>query len=292
VSGRAAGWRLLVTVPEAALAPALGALDGAVESLSWFEAGGGAWRIEGVCGRRPDRAALEARLALAAAAAGLAPPPLNLEPLPEVDWLAVNRQAFPPVSAGRYFIHGSSYEGEAPPGSLVLRLDAGQAFGSGSHETTRGCLLALDDLARRRRFRRPLDMGCGSGILAMAMARTWRAPVLAVDIDPVAVAVARENARANGLAPLVRVICNDGWTGAVLGRRGPLDLVTANILAGPLCAMAPALAHGLAPGSVAVLSGLLADQERRVRAACRAHGLIPYRRVVLGDWPTLVLRRR
>lgn len=290
--GRPAGWRLLVTVPDAALAPALAALDGAADSLSWFEAGGGVWRIEGVSGRRPDRAAVEARLALAATAAGLAPPPLSLEPLPEVDWLALNRKAFPPVTAGRYFIHGSDYEGEAPRGSLVLRLDAGQAFGTGSHETTRGCLLALDELARRRRFRRPLDLGCGSGILAMAMARTWRVPVLAVDIDPVAVAVTRENARANGLAPLVRAVGSDGWTGAVLRRRQPFDLVAANILAGPLCAMAPALARGLAPGGTVVLSGLLADQERRVRAAFRAQGLEPRRRIVLGEWPTLVLRRR
>jgi ribosomal protein L11 methyltransferase len=149
--------------------------------------------------------------------------------------------------------------------------------------------LALDHLARGRRFRRPLDLGCGTGILAMAMALTWRVPVMAADVDPVAVAVARENARRNGLGRWVRARVSDGIAKREVAQGGPYDLIAANILARPLARLAPALASHLAAGGAVVLSGLLVSQEAQVSAAYRAQGLRLARRHRLGEWSTLVM---
>lgn len=285
-------WRIAVIASDAALPAVLATLEADAETVSWFEAGAGLWRVEALAAAAPDRAALDAALTRAAITAGLPPPPLVIAPLEARDWLAENRRTFPPIAAGRFFVHDANFIGAAPPGSVALRLEAGHAFGSGHHETTRGCLLALDGLARGRVFRRAVDLGCGSGILALAMARCWHVPVLAADVDPIALDVTRENARRNGVAAQVRTVLSDGWRAAPLRPPARFDLVTANILAAPLRAMAPALARGLAPGGVAVLSGLLAWQEAMVLTACRTVGLRLLHRVRLGDWPTLILARR
>lgn len=170
-------------------------------------------------------------------------------------------------------------------------MDAGRAFGNGRHETTYGCLLALDHLAKTRRYRQPLDLGCGAGVLALAMARLWRVPVVATDIDPWAVAVARDNARRNHLHPWVRPLLSDGFAHPNLAAGAPYDLIMANILARPLQRLAPAIAQHLAPGGRVVLSGLLAKQDAQVRAAYMAQGLYLRRRRLLGEWLTLELTR-
>jgi ribosomal protein L11 methyltransferase len=167
----------------------------------------------------------------------------------------------------------------------------GLAFGSGEHATTRGCLLALDDLARRRRLRRVLDLGCGSGVLAIAAAKTWPARVLAADNDPVAVAVAAENAALNGVADRVRVVESDGYRHPAIGAGGPYDLILANILADPLRGFARDLARRLAPGGAAVLSGIVDHQVRPVVLAHRPYGLRLRRTIAIGPWATLVLGR-
>jgi ribosomal protein L11 methyltransferase len=151
--------------------------------------------------------------------------------------------------------------------------------------------LALDGIARRRTPRRLLDMGCGSGILAIAMAKTWRRPVLAVDIDTEAVRVTRLNARRNGVGGFVRAWAGAGFAAPPLRRQSRFDLIAANILAGPLVSMAPALSRALAPGGAAVLSGLLAHQEAEVTAAYRAQGLVLSRRIRIDSWVTLILKR-
>jgi ribosomal protein L11 methyltransferase len=174
-------------------------------------------------------------------------------------------------------------------GRVVLRLDAGLAFGSGEHGSTRGCLLALEGVLHRRP-RRCLDLGTGSGVLAMAAAKLLRAPVLATDLEPWSVRVAAENARMNGLARRVRVRAADGWRHRILRGRH-FDLVFANILARPLCAMARALAAHLAPGGTAILAGLLDSQAPMVLAAHRRQGLKLVRRIAVGRWTTLVLRK-
>ena len=282
-------WRVALSASGAQVAAFEAALaDGAI-AVSNFEAGDD-WTVEALTAAKPDAAALEARVMVAAAALGVAPPTLAIEAVPETDWLAATRAAFPPIRAGRYYVHGS----HLPPahgGAIDLEVDAGPAFGSGEHETTRGCLLALDRLARRHSVRRALDLGCGTGILALAIAKTWRADVVAADIDAVAVRTARENARLNGVAGLVRVTASDGMRAALLRTRAPYDLIAANILARPLIAFAPGLAARLAPGGVVVLSGLLARQERAVLAAYRARRLALIERIALAGWHTLVLAR-
>lgn len=284
-------WRVMLIVPKAHIAAFEAALDDAAAVLSSFEAGGG-WRIEALVAGKPDVAALEARVMVAAAALGVAPPEIAIEPVPETDWVAAARASFPAIRAGRYHVHGSHLPALAA-GAIDLEIDAGLAFGSGEHETTRGCLLALDALARRpRRVAAALDMGCGSGILALAIARTWGARVVAADVDAVAVRTARDNARRNRVGNRVSAVRSDGYRGAAVRMRAPYDLVVANILARPLIRMAPGLARCLAPDGVAVLSGVLARQQRGVLAAHRAHGLALVRRVVVGDWPTLLLARR
>src|SRR5205814_982299 len=169
------------------------------------------------------------------------------ERLPERDWLAENRRDFPPQRIGRFFIHGSHWHGRAAPSSIPIEIDAATAFGTGEHPSTRGCLLALDRLARRRRFRRPLDIGTGSGILAIAAAKRLRRPVVAGDIDPEAVRVARHHARRNGLASRARFLRTAGYRRRAL-RRHKYDLILANILARPLALMARDLKRTLAPG--------------------------------------------
>ncbi len=229
-------------------------------------------------------------------------PDLRLEPVPQTDWVTAALDQQPPVRAGRYFVYGSHVKEAPPPGAVALRVDAGTAFGTGSHETTRGCLLALDQLAQGRNFHNALDIGCGTGVLAMAIAKTFRAktfraktlraPVLASDIDPVAVAVARDNVRLNGLTRQVEVVCADGLRHERLEARAPFDLVTANILAGPLVRLAPDLGTRVVSGGVVVLSGLLGDQEPMVLSAYRDQGFDLDRRLDLNGWHTLVLARR
>jgi ribosomal protein L11 methyltransferase len=252
------------------------------------------WRIEVICESEPDVSAVTVALAGAARHLGLPLGEVHIEKLPQIDWLAENRKGFPPVRAGRFFVRATFDETPPPPGSLALTLDAGPAFGSGRHDTTRGCLLALDRLLNRLRRPRTLDLGCGSGILALAVAARRKCPVLAVDNDPWAVRNTRANARANRLGRFVRAGLSHGFSRVPRGAR--YDLICANILAKPLKSLAPTLARRLAPGGIVVLSGLLDRQEAAVRAAYRAQGLRLERRIRVpskdwGVWPTLVMRR-
>ncbi len=263
------------------------ALEGFGEALSSFETDGGrGWRIEVFAAARPDRKAV---LAALKPYRGVKP---VLAPVPPKDWVAESQRGLPPLAAGPFFIHGSHFAGKPPRGRIVLEIDAGMAFGTGRHETTRGCLLALSRLARTRRFKRPLDVGCGTGILAFAMAHLWGQPVLAADLDADAVRVSRENARLNGLGKRVKVVKSDGYRAAAIRAGAPYDVIAANILANPLIGLAPDLAAVLARDGRAVLSGLLRSQEKDVLAAHRAAGLELDFRLHLKEWSVLVLRRR
>lgn len=272
----------------ASVADIFDALTGGVAAFETREAAAmpAEWLVEAYAPAALLDAALAVRLDLAAAAAGGAVLALNETPIAERDWLAENRRAFPPQRIGRFLVHGSHWREAPPPGARAIEIDAATAFGTGEHPSTRGCLLALDRLARRRRFQRPRDIGTGSGILAIAAAEALRRPVLASDLDPGAVAVARHQARRNGLADLVRTAARGG-----AGRSGGHDLVFANILARPLMLMARDLARIVAPGGVAILAGLLRRQEAGVLAAYRVQGLVLDRRIVIDGWSTLVLRK-
>ncbi|GBD41531.1 Ribosomal protein L11 methyltransferase [bacterium HR39] len=219
-------------------------------------------------------------------------PPLVTSFLPEEDWVKRATALRGPVRVGRLLVRAPGSMEPVEPGTVVIELEAGLAFGSGEHESTRGCLLALDWLARRRLPERVLDLGTGSGILAIAAAKVWpEARMLAVDEDPVAVEVARANVVHNGVATRVEVRHAAGYRNVYVRRRAPFDLVLANILADPLIAMARDLARHLAPGGHAVLSGLLERQAEAVVEAHRRAGLREVQRIRLDNWTTLILRR-
>ena len=245
------------------------------------------WRVEAYYAGSPDMKAL----AEALSAGGLSGDMLVEEPLPEVDWVAESLKGLEPVSAGRFFIHGSHDRHRRPVAGIAVEIDAGVAFGTGHHGTTQGCLMAMERIARTRRPRSVLDVGTGTGVLAIAAARVWRVPVVASDIDPVAVRTARENARRNGVAPFIRFLCAPGTRHPEIRRSAPHDLVLANILAGPLRRMAEDLARCTAPGGRVVLSGLLRGQENAVLSRFTTHGLRLLGRIRLGEWSTLLLER-
>jgi ribosomal protein L11 methyltransferase len=280
-----------VEVPEAALETYEAALRSVSATVGLFhDEARDLWCVEGVKEVGAGEPALISALALAAAATGV-DVATRRTPTPAEGWLARTQAAFPEQRVGRRFaIRGTHLRGPSAPGRITLALDAGLAFGSGEHGSTRGCLRALERLAHRRP-RRILDLGTGSGILAMAAARLLRRRVLATDIDPWSVRVASENAASNGVGRLVRARLADGWRDAGVRRAGPYDLVLANILARPLCLMAKDLARHLAPGGAAILAGLLETQVLHVLTAHRRCGLRLDCIVREGPWTTLVLRR-
>ena len=285
-------WRVLARVRGADAATAvLALLDDLAGALSAFEIVEQEWRVEAYPPSSVLSPALVAELALAAAAAGGTLVEIGEGQLPDRDWLAENQLAFPPLRVGRFFIYGSHHRGRVPAGAIGIMLDAATAFGTGEHPSTRGCLMALDRLARRHRFRRPLDVGTGTGILAVAAAKLLHRRVLASDIDRGAVRVARHNVARNGVAGLVRVRGADGYRDRAI-RKLPYDLILSNILARPLALLARDLARTLMPGGRAVLSGLLRRQEPIVLAPHRGCGIVLERRLVIDGWSTLVLRAR
>ena len=228
-----------------------------------------------------------ARLLTLLRAVGVAPDEAVVAPVGAVDWGAQSLASFPPIAVGRFAIVSTH---QAPPcRRFVAAVDAGPAFGSGCHETTQGCLLALDQLARCCEVRRAIDIGTGSGILAVAAARLWPARVLALDSDPVAVATAREIVRRNALSHRVAVLPGEGFRAGTLGRSGRANLIVANIRAQPIARMAPDFARYLLPGGSAVVSGILASEERLVLAAFRTVRFRLRRRIRLGTWVTLIL---
>ncbi len=212
--------------------------------------------------------------------------------LPDIDWIKLSQEGLPPVRAGRFFVYGAHDEGRVPPCVIPIRIEAGMAFGTGHHETTALCLAVLSDLAKQRRYNNVLDLGCGTGLLAIGAAKLWRQPVLASDIDPVAVAVTRENAVANGEGPRVVALTADGPTHPALFQAAPFDLVLANILAGPLTRLAPSITRVMAKGGTLVLSGLLQWQENLVLSFYRSQGLTLRQTRRDGSWSALVLEAK
>ena len=212
-----------------------------------------------------------------------------VEPLPDQDWIRLSQEGLPPVRAGRFFVYGAHDAGQVPHGVIPIKIEAGLAFGTGHHETTALCLEALSDIARERSFRHVLDLGTGTGLLAIGAVKLWKRRVMASDIDPVAVQVARDNAVANDTGPWVAGVVADGLANPLLSRAAPYDLLIANILAGPLTRLAPEIIRSLAPGAVLLLSGLLHNQEKLVTSFYRDLRFIGARRS--GPWSALVFER-
>ncbi len=216
---------------------------------------------------------------------------VTVEPLADADWLAMALSGLPPVKAGRFFVYGMHDRGRAPLSAVKLRIEAGAAFGTGHHGTTVGCLFAYDELLKRRRFERVLDVGAGTGVLAIAAAKTGSRVVVGTDIDAVSVRIARENAAVNATSN-VRFVHAAGLDHTAVRAEAPYDLVFANIQARPLVTLAQDIRGALKPGGVAILSGLLRTQERFVRAAYLARGFRVTKRIHRDAWSTLVLERR
>lgn len=272
---------------------ALATLDD-LPALTTSEGADGAWRLDAFAETEPNQAMLDALRALVPSGAGAEP---AIERVPEQDWVTLSQQGLEPIRAGRFFVHTPAHRDAVPAGAVALEIDAGRAFGTGHHETTTGCLVALDRLKRQGfRPRTLIDVGTGTGLLAFAALKLWpTARATATDIDPIAVGVTRDNAAANcvrlGRAPgRMDTLVAAGLRHPRLTQRSPYDLIIANILAGPLIALAPALAAALAPGGRLILAGLLTAQAHRVTTAYRREGLRP-RFTTRGDWPTLVLHR-
>ena len=285
-------WKIQLRVPRHAVEKLVTAVDPFGVTLSCFEIEGqDIWVIETYCEGPPDKAALEASVAVASVSAGITEPKILCDLLPDHDWVAENRRSFKPIQVGRYFIHPTHYEGTVPANAKVICLDAATAFGSGAHETTQGCLHMLARLQRWSRPHRVLDLGCGSGILSIAAAKTWNCRIVAVDIDPEAVRVCRENLKLNGVGAYVSVLESDGVSAGKIGRGGPFDLILANILASPLNKLAPGLTSQITRPGYIVLSGLLAHQRLPVVATYVRQGLLPVTFSRIGDWPTLLLRK-
>jgi ribosomal protein L11 methyltransferase len=287
-------WKLEVAVPEKArvafelaLQEALGE-DVPVASTEIRE--GIDWRVEAYIEGFPNRDLLSRVIATVAQAFAMAPPAVTLTELEDRDWVAENQRSFLPFSIGRFFIYPSFHTNGVPKGQIGIQIDPGMAFGTGTHATTRGCLTAIDEIGQTERPDSAIDVGCGSGILAIALAAIARRRVVACDNDPVAVQVTEENARINGVAARVIAVQSEGLDNDVIRRRAPFDLIVANILAQPLIDLAPSLANSLANGGRIVLSGLLNTQAESVIQAYRPHGLSVQKRLELGDWTTLVLR--
>jgi ribosomal protein L11 methyltransferase len=279
---------VFVTVPEAALGAYESALALACSTVGLFvvDETAGLWRVEGVKAVGAGEDELRNGLAVAGLVSGVSAP-LERAATAAEGWLARVYEAFPEQKIGaRFAIRGAHVAQARAAGRVTLTVDAGLAFGSGEHGSTRGCLRALERVAYRRP-RRIVDMGCGSGILGMAACGLLRRPVLAVDNDPWSVRVTAQNAALNGLRGRVRARLGSGWQGAGAGK---YDLVFANILARPLCLMARGLAAHLAPGGTVILAGLLTSQLRMVLAAHRRQGLRLERVLTEGSWATMVLR--
>jgi ribosomal protein L11 methyltransferase len=271
-----------------------GALENLVDpppdAVTRFEEGPGAWRVEAYYPGTPDVAALSAQLA---GALEHAVPPPELACVPELNWVAISQAALPPVTAGRFVVHGSHDHGRIPHGPNAILIDAGEAFGTAHHATTQGCLLAIDRLTRLRTFDRVLDMGCGSGVLAIAAARALpRADILATDYDPLSIAVAEANASANGVSQRIAFACARGLAHPWLRHAAPFDLVIANILAAPLRALAADLGRALRGDGTVVLSGLLNPEASGLIAAYVAHGFVVVEHRRLAGWSTLTLCKR
>jgi ribosomal protein L11 methyltransferase len=285
-------WRVVARVRGTdAVTAVLAILDDLAGAISAFEIAPQEWRVEAYPRLPVLTPALSAQLALAAAAEQGTLVEIGEEKLPDRDWLAENQLAFPPLRIGRFFIYGSHHRGGVPSGAIGIMLDAATAFGTGEHPSTRACLMALEGLAKRRRFRHPLDIGAGTGILAIAAAKLLKRRVLASDIDCGAVRVARHNIGRNGGPSMVRVRRAAGYRDRAI-RKSRYDLILSNILARPLALMARDLAGALAPGGRAVLSGLLRRQEPIVLVPHRGCGIVLERRLVIDGWSTLVLRAR
>jgi len=261
------------------------AIDAVLMTTEEVEDDGERWRLDAYTEDKPDAVMLAAIRALAPSAAGVE---ALVEPLTAEDWVAMSQEGLEPIREGRFVVHTSAHAVDSPPGGRALLIDAGQAFGTGHHATTSGCLAMLDGLADRQ-FASIIDIGTGTGLLAFAARHLWPdAAIVATDIDPAAIAVTRQNAGVNAIAAIELIVADGALDDAIMAR-APFDLVIANILAGPLVSMAPELAAIAGANATIVLAGLLETQRGAVVEAYAACGCTLDAADRRGDWTILRL---
>lgn len=288
-------WKLAIDCPPTDLAALEDRLVAHGETLAFpptittTEVTARLWRLEAYYLEKPELPP-ELRNAFAAHA---------LEPVYPDDWVRKSQEGLKPIRAGRFHVYSRASAASLPCGKIGLRIEAGPAFGTGQHATTTGCLLALDRLAKRHGAATALDLGTGTAILAMGIARRFGASVIASDIDAPSIEFARQLLRENRFRPersgrprTVETAVCAGLDHPRLRARARYDLIAANILATPLIDLAPALSRALKPGGLLILAGLLDSQEQAVRQSYQAQGLVRHARLQRGEWPTLVLRKR
>src|SRR5712672_3244526 len=258
-------------------------------AVAGVEGPGGRWRSTTHFTETPDQASIRECVALAAGDS--VAQTIAFDTVEAKDWVKATLKNLVPVPAGRFVVHGRHDRARVPANKLAIEIEAALAFGTGHHDTTRGCLLLLDHVLKAHQPRRVLDLGTGTGVLAIAAARALHERVLASDIDPPSVQVARENARLNVSVNWVRAIRATGFSAPQFPQSRPFDLVLANILANPLRQLATPMARHLAPSALVILSGLLTPQVASVIAAYRARGLVPLRHLRIEGWSSLLLRK-
>jgi ribosomal protein L11 methyltransferase len=249
----------------------------------------GEWIFEAACDSPPDLAAFAdlARQTLGGAVE------FSVERIdPEINWVARSLEGLAPVIAGGFYVYGSHESGPVPHGLTAMKIDAAQAFGTGHHETTTGCLEAIDKLLKRKKPRYMLDVGTGTGVLAIALAKRTRQPVIASDIDPISVVATAENAAENGVGKLIIAVEATGLNHPTIVQNGPYDLIVANILAGPLMALAPSVGKAAQKGATIILSGILQHQARGVINAYARQGMTLTQKLQRKDWTTLMLEMK
>jgi ribosomal protein L11 methyltransferase len=267
----------------------LGCFDPETSAAAALEIGKD-WVLDAYYVQEPDLARI-AEVLTAMLERPIAATDIALRTLAKQDWVQSSLEGLPPVAAGRFMVHGRHDRDRVPINAIPIEIEAGLAFGTGHHATTLGCLCAIDRLLKHRNPVNALDLGTGTGLLAIGIARLAHIPVLATDIDTEAVRVSQDNVRANGAAAYVRLLHADGTRNRVVAENGPYDLIVANILARPLCHMATGITAQAAPDCDLILSGLLDDQAPRVFAAYRARGWRLMKRDSIDGWTTLHLRR-
>ncbi|MFA4994485.1 MAG: 50S ribosomal protein L11 methyltransferase [Bdellovibrionales bacterium] len=248
-------------------------------------------QIEALYDDKPKAKIFRAKLAVLAKASNIRCPAFTVRAVPKCDWLKKVARDFPPLEIARWTIHSAPHRKKIPDRRTAIQIDATNAFGTGEHPTTRGCLLMLDKILKTKAcLRRMADIGCGSGILAMAFVLGTGGKAVAVDCDRVSAQIAARNVRANGLHASIRVSCGNGYAASLIKKAAPYDLIMANIFANPLCEMAKDLKNNLRPDGIAILSGILKSQEKKVVLAHEKQGLALVERLTLGEWSVLALK--
>jgi ribosomal protein L11 methyltransferase len=265
-------------------------LEDGEAAVAAFERSDGRWDVTVHFAEPPDQERIRALVVLAAS--DEIAQTIVFDTVAAKDWVKASLEGLVPVAAGRFVVHGQHDRAHVPPNKLGIEIEAALAFGTGHHGTTRGCLLLLDQVLRSKMPRRVLDLGAGTGVLAIAAAKALRRKVLASDIDPRSAIVARENAVLNGVGNLIVSICATGFSAPQFRSRAPFDLVMANILANPLRHLAPAMAAHLAPEAMVILSGLLPHQTRGVIGTYRTQGLVLVRQIRIDGWCSLLMQHR